>query len=311
MMRSTVILRDVDDSIRFATKLKELNAIERRRSHTPRKEVMGLSAENSNLLFVSSGYWPINDETTHFEYPDEFKAIFEDIQAKFKSQRALMYLQQHNNLGSVDVELSFNNGEKHVFKCEPIQALLVMLFDKDNNKMSRGISLEKMAESLKSHPNYIKSKIFYWLKKGVIREVKKNANQSGSLAASHLNFSRGFSRMDTFQEETAVYELVEDYVPIDSAEPEDDEIDNEQISREKLTTRDMLYSLKRYEDKIISLLTTNGSKTMPKIKVLLDTVYKVDNALINMNELSEILTAMVKRRKLIVFNDVYSVCTHN
>lgn len=311
MLRSTVILRDVDDSIRFETKLKELNSIDRRRSNYKHEQVMGLSADNSKLLFVSSGYWPINDETTHFEYPDAFKAVWENVHGKFKSQRPLMFLQEHNNLGSVDLELSFKNGENHVFKCEPVQALLIMLFDKSNNKKSKGISLESMAESLKSHPNYIKSKIFYWLKKGVIREVKKASNVSGSLATSHLNFSRGFSRMDTFQEETAVYELVEDYVPIDNPEPEDDEIDNEQISREKLTTRDMLYSLKKYEGKIISLLTTNGSKSMPKIKVLLDTVYKVDNAMINMNELSEILTAMVKRRKLIVFNDVYSVCTHN
>lgn len=308
MIRSTVILRDVEDSIRFDASVKEAQRKDRRRNLA-----LGLSAENSRLLFVSCGYWPITNETTHFKLPDSVQQVFDDIHDQFKRHKQIMHLDLHNNLGSVKLELKFKNGGEYMFKCEPVQALLISLFDENNNATGGGVSLDRMAEILQSHPNYVRSKLFYWLKKGVIREVKKASNVSGSLPTmAHIGLSRAFSRGDTIQEDTIVYELVEDYMPgeLPESEDDDDEVDNEQISREKLTNRDMVSSLKRYEDKIISLLSTNGSKSILKIKGLLDSVYKVDNSMINMNELSEILTSMVKRRKLIVINDVYSLCTN-
>lgn len=308
MIRSTVILRDVDDSYRFNVSYQDTLKSSRKFS-----EFQGLSPLTSSMLFVSSGYWPINNDVTHFEYPTVFKNIFEEIHDQFKSKKHIMLLEHHNNLGSVELELNFKTGQSHVFKCEPIQAIIITMFDQNSNPSGGCISLELIAEKLKAHPNYIRSKIFYWIKKAVIREVKRNVITSSSLnMAKVMGMPQAFGRADTMVDDSIQYELVEDYQPVEEGQGQEvvEEIENELISRDKLTTRDMAYNLKRYESKIISILSINGSKSLAKIKCLLDTVYKIDNEMINMSELTEVLTAMVKKRKIMVLNDIYSLCMH-
>lgn len=306
MIRSTVILRDVNDSQRFNTSYKEDLKVSRRYS-----DVSGLTPLNSTMLFVSSGYWPINSDVTHFQYPAAFKKVFDEIHEQFRNKKQIMLLQHHNNLGAVELELSFKNGQTHVFRCEPVQAIIVSMFDQSNNPNGGSISLETIADRLEAHPNYIRSKIFYWTKKAVIREVKRSVMASSSLNMSKtLGISQAFGRADTMVDDTVQYELVDNYLPVEDADDIGEEVENELISRDKLTTRDMAYNLKRYESKIISILSINGSKSLAKIKCLLDTVYKIDNEMINMSELSEILTAMVKKRKITVLNDIYSLCMH-
>lgn len=306
MIRSTIILRDVDDSHRFNMSYKE----DLRKSNKY-SDFLGLNPLNSTMLFVSSGYWPINNDVTHFEYPPAFKQVFDEIHDQFKNKKHIMLLEHHNNLGSVELELNFRNGQSHVFKCEPIQAIIITMFDQAANPQGSSISLDVIAEKLQAHPNYIRSKIFYWIKKAVIREVKKNVAVSSSLNISKaLGTSQAFARGETLMEDSVLYELVENYQPVEEADDLGEEMENELISRDKLTSRDMAYNLKRYESKIISILSINGSKSLAKIKCLLDTVYKIDNQMINMSELSEALTAMVKKRKITVLNDVYSLVMH-
>lgn len=310
LLRSTVILRDVDDSQRFNTNYKtDLQRSKRYSTYA------GLSPLSSNLLFVSSGYWPINSGVTFFEYPEPFKKIFDEIHEQFKRQKQIMLLEHHNNLGTVELELKFKNGEKHGFTCEPIQAIIITQFDKNNNPSGGGITLEELAEKLQAHQNYIRSKIFYWIKKGVIEEQKRNTNVSSSLQQSKsLNFGpKGFGRLDTIQDDSVVYELVEEYTPNDNVDENAliEEIDHEQIGRDKISSRDVLANLKKFEPKIISILSLNGPKTINKLKCLLDTVYRPDdNSQILMNDLTEILNALVKRRKITVQNEIYSLCSH-
>lgn len=306
MIRSTVILRDVDDSHRFNVGYKD--DLKRSRKYS---DINGLTPLNSTMLFVSSGYWPINSDVTHFEYPPAFMRVFDEIHDQFKNKKHIMLLQHHNNLGAVELELSFKNGQNHKFRCEPVQAIIITMFDQSNYPAGGYLSLEMIADRLKAHPNYIRSKMFFWIKKAVIREVKRNVMASSSLNVSKtISMSQPFGRADTMVDDTVQYELVENYQPVEDADDLGEELENELISRDKLTTRDMAHNLKRYESKIISILSINGSKSLAKIKCLLDTVYKIDNEMINMSELSEVLNAMVKKRKITVLNDIYSLCMH-
>lgn len=308
MIRSTVMLRDIDDSHRFNTNFKEdLRASKKFSGH------LGLTPLNSNLLFVSSGYWPINTGVTHFEYPEGFLQIYNEIHEQFKKHKHIMILEHHNNLGSVQLELKFNNGAKHTFRCEPIQAIIVSFFDKKQNPSGNPISLDTLAKKAKAQQNYIKSKLYYWLKKGVIVEDKKGGPSSfPANQTSSMNFSQTtFIRMDTIQEDSIMYRLVEDYSPNETAEEEvAEEIENELFSRDKISSRDMIYNLKKYEPKITAILSLNGPKKIQKMKCLLETVYKPEgHNLISLNELTEILNELVKRRKITVQNEVYSLCS--
>ena len=309
MIRSTVMLRDVDDSHRFNLNFKtDLQAARGYSSY------MGLSPLNSNLLFVSSGYWPINTGVTHFEYPEGFKKIFEEIHDQFKKHKHIMQLDHHNNLGTVQLDLKFKNGEKFCFKCEPIQAIIISQFDKHNNPTGNPISLDSLATRLKAQQNYIKSKLYFWLKKGVVVECKKQNTVGVSLTqSSSLNFSQNtFLKMDTITEDSVLYQLVEEYKPSEAAEETEmeEEIENELFSRDKISSRDMIYNLKKYEPKITAILSLNGPKKIQKMKCLLETVYKPEGFnLIRINELTEILNELVKRRKITVQNEVYSLCS--
>ena len=77
-----------------------------------------------------------------------------------------------------------------------------------------------------------------------------------------------------------------------------------------VSSRDMIYNLKKYEPKILAILRLNGPKKIQKLKCLIDTVYKPEGSnLISINEIVEILNTMVKQRKIAVQNEVYSLCT--
>lgn len=128
MLRSTVIMRDVNDSHRFNHNYQE----DLKASRQPQNQA-AFSPTHSRLLFVSSGFWPVNSEVSHFEYPEAFGKVFEQVHAQFKKHKHIMSLKHHNNLGSVELELTFRNGQKGKFRCEPVQAAIISLFDKTNN----------------------------------------------------------------------------------------------------------------------------------------------------------------------------------
>lgn len=323
LIRSAVILRDVDDSHRFNT-----NARENLKRDRNLPNIDGLTPLNSNMLFTSSGYWPINNGVTHFTYPAPYAAVYTKLHEQFKLHKSFMFLEQHNNLGSVELELSFRSGGKQTFRCEPIQAILISQFGSSRNPSNKPLGLEELSKEINAQKGFVRSKMFYWVKKGVLREVRKNLAASTPIVGSVQLMKSGnfpqkflFSRGDTIVDESTQvgedpsYELVLDYAPHETPDSEAefygvnaDELDNEQISRETVSSRDMQANLKKFEPKILAILTVNGPKKLQKLKCLLDTVYKPEGMnMVGMNELTEILTAMVRSRKISLVNDIYTL----
>lgn len=112
---------------------------------------LGFSNTNLKTLIVSTGYWPINYDENLFEYPEEYKKIFDSFEAEFRKKNVIQKLSFHNNLGSVKLKLTFPSGVSH-FKCQPIQAVLIGFFDK--KKMNGdSISLDYLAEQLNTEEN--------------------------------------------------------------------------------------------------------------------------------------------------------------
>jgi len=88
-----------------------------------------LSFEKLHTMFASKGYWPINyDSEQKLKLPVGFLNIFEDYSLKFSKIKAMRKLIWHNQLGFVNLSLTFDNGEFD-FKCLPIHAILISYFD--------------------------------------------------------------------------------------------------------------------------------------------------------------------------------------
>lgn len=305
MIRSAIIQRDIDDSARFNVNYKEMLSHSRRFSSH-----LGLTPLNASINVVSTGYWPINYDTSHFAYPTSFQQVFNEIDEQFRKHKPIMMLEHHNNLGSVELELKFKNGKANKFTCEPVQAILISFFDKHNNPKEQSITLEDLALKLEAHQNYVKSKLFFWVTKGVLVECKRNLPVAGTLVKSVSLNQQMINRID-MQEDSIAYQLVEDYQESKSFDDNDpfEDLENELISREKINNKDMLDNLKSYEPKIMAILGLNGPKKIEKLKCLLETVYKPEGAnLINTQELVDILNAMIKLKKISMENEVYSLC---
>ena len=85
-----------------------------------------------------------------------------------KFSRKLNY---YNNLGYVDLTLTFKNGEFN-FKVSQLAALIITMFDELSQE--NFITCEVISEKLHSNVSVVKRKLNFWVSKGVLNEVNMN-----------------------------------------------------------------------------------------------------------------------------------------
>ena len=92
-----------------------------------------LSFDKLHAMFASKGYWPINYECENtVKLPAGLSQVFEEYSAKYSKIKAIRKLIWHNQLGFVNLSLTFDNGE-YEFKCLPIHAILISYLDETSN----------------------------------------------------------------------------------------------------------------------------------------------------------------------------------
>jgi anaphase-promoting complex subunit 2 len=79
------------------------------------------------MTFISKGFWPINQALEFYKIPKKIKILLETYGQAFSQIKAMRKIDLHHNLGIVKLSLSFENGD-FIFKCQPIHALLILLF---------------------------------------------------------------------------------------------------------------------------------------------------------------------------------------
>ena len=79
----------------------------------------------------------------------------------------------HNNLGTVTLNLSFDNGDFQ-FKCQPLHAALILYFGEEDLKDNEGVTPEKLSKELDISVSLVKQKMMFWVHNGVIKEIKRN-----------------------------------------------------------------------------------------------------------------------------------------
>jgi hypothetical protein len=305
LLRCNVLLKDIQNSERYNKNCRQYIQSKKRDS----SPYMGLSQMSLSTLIVSTGYWPINSNDTFFNFPEPYAEIFDQYQRNYQSLNHIKKLQFHNNLGSVKVSLTFDAGEE-VFKCQPVQAVLIGYFDEDNMEGNK-ISLEFLATKLQADPRYVRKKMFYWIHKGVVVENKAN-QKSGNLRSFEDNFDEGAEMANI------TYSLVEDYEPHsgeDLEESQEEEVfeilqeeEHESISQEFLSFRaDNFEDVQSLEKEIMNILLNNGPKKIDKLHYLIDTIGNKTQFLMGWNKsnIEELLESMIKRGKIRYENYVY------
>ena len=106
----------------------------------------------------------------------------------------------HNNLGTVTLQLSFDNGDFQ-FKCQPIHAGLILYFGEEDLKDNEGITPEQLSKELGISVQLAKQKMMFWVHNGVVREIKRNEESEPVLFKRSLTSYGYFSNADPLSEQ--------------------------------------------------------------------------------------------------------------
>ena len=157
-----------------------------------------------------------------------------------------------------------------------MQAVIITYFDQENyDKLGgKGISLEYLANELKSHPNYIRQKMFYWLHNGVVKEEKASIRGSANTPGFSAQTNAYFKHVESmYQSDSIVYFLVDTYNGYGEVEGFE-ATEHESISKFSNINKTSDESENSLQTLILTILNTNGPKTAEKIYFLMKTVYK-------------------------------------
>ena len=148
-----IIIKDVRDSIKLKNTIPCKN-----------KEF------NLNTLIISKSFWPFKNNEMYV-YPDFIKKNIQEFETEFSNVKFSRKLNYYNNLGYVDLTLTFKNGEFN-FKVSQLAALIITMFDELSQE--NFITCEVISEKLHSNVSVVKRKLNFWVSKGVLNEVNMN-----------------------------------------------------------------------------------------------------------------------------------------
>ena len=85
-------------------------------------------------------------------------------------------------LGTVQLTLKFDDGESFKFTVQPIHAMVISCFSKDDSQTTQvRFSLPTICEKLDiSDTNFVLSALLYWVDNGVLSEVEDQVFESKS-----------------------------------------------------------------------------------------------------------------------------------
>ncbi|KAK6205583.1 uncharacterized protein RJT21DRAFT_137974 [Scheffersomyces amazonensis] len=132
-------------------------------------------SENFHTSILSHLYWPtiienISEDGDLFKVPNNIEEIFTQFSKQFsnyKSGRSLKFLP---SLGSVKLQLEFNNNKIKSFNVSPDKASIISLF----NDQHEELSAEYISETLGMTPYMVSDGLSFWVKEGVLLQVTKS-----------------------------------------------------------------------------------------------------------------------------------------
>jgi len=126
----------------------------------------------TTVTIISKEYWPtVNMD--QIRWPKGIEQRMVQISKEFETRKKPRTLRFYPQLGSVELEISLNNRDLKV-DCSPFCAsALLTLIEMDGNEEQ--VSLTELTKSLGAKSaQFVKSKMHYWVKRGLVSEINLN-----------------------------------------------------------------------------------------------------------------------------------------
>lgn len=325
LSRCDVFFKDLRDSERYIRNYRESLT----RSELKGFRYRGLTLESLSLLQVSSGYWPINSDN-FFNFPEKFQNIFDKMLNDYKkSNLDVKKIKLHNNLGSVKLKLKFPSGVA-IFKCQPVQAILISYFDKKTLAGKEDLSLKFLADSMGAKEAYIRPKMQYWVHRGIIvehnnvKEMQDGYAQTGQMPNYTYSIVKDYHCSDLMAKELQGSMMEEEseggpiQTRLEAVGGWQDEFDtgftgeeHESICRKALSFKvadDQESGNLSLEKKILGILINNGPKNLNKLYYITEMLkWNIEHSFSwSESMLQERLDAMVKKKMVTCAEGVYN-----
>ena len=134
---------------------------------------LGIQAPNFHTSILSHLFWPTVlenlSENDNFNLPPEINIKFEAYNSDYTSYMKGRSLKFLPSLGSVKIELSFNNKITQNFEVTPDRAAIISLFDDNSSELS----VDFISKKLNMSPYMVSKGLSFWVKEGVLLELTK------------------------------------------------------------------------------------------------------------------------------------------
>uniref|UniRef100_A0A7S2SKH5 Anaphase-promoting complex subunit 2 n=1 Tax=Mucochytrium quahogii TaxID=96639 RepID=A0A7S2SKH5_9STRA len=165
MLNCEIMVKDIEDSKRINKSIK--TTLQNKRSTSARVGSNAVEIDSIEVTIVSKQFWPTlhgEDIEPHPDIKKKMSAISHEYSV-LKNPRQLVW---KSNLGIVQLELEFDEGQKKTFTVNPMLASLVMhVAERESWNAPDLAAAANISEAT------LKKRISYWINQGVIRTSKE------------------------------------------------------------------------------------------------------------------------------------------
>ncbi|KAI3418323.1 uncharacterized protein J3R85_013803 [Psidium guajava] len=161
MLKCEIMLNDLIDSKRTNSNIKA--TIKPNPQTRANLEDTGLSVDNLDSTIISSNFWPPIQEET-FNLPEPVDQLLSDYARKFNEIKTPRKLLWKKNIGTVKLELQFEDREVQ-FTVAPLHAAIIMQFEDQKSWTSKNLAI-----AMGVPMDLLNRRISFWINKGILAE---------------------------------------------------------------------------------------------------------------------------------------------
>jgi anaphase-promoting complex subunit 2 len=232
-----------------------------------------------NAQILSSFFWPsLRDDT--FAVPEPIAALQEQYAKAFSSLKAMRKLEWLPALGRVDVELELE--DRRITETVPpwVASVIYAFNSEDGREVTK--TAEQLEDQLQMDESFVRSSLIFWMSKHVLRE-------SSPQTYTVIERLSDTDSRASINEPTAAQ--IAEAEAVSSIKTQQDVFDEK---------------AEMYKTFITGMLTNQGNMDAMRIQMMLKIVFP-GGFPFGVDELKQLLTAMVDEGKLVLRGDIYGV----
>lgn len=145
-----------------------------------------------DVTCISYLFWPTFRNEENISLAPQLQAKMDEYQKNFQILKPNRSLNWKSHLGTVVLDLNFEENKTISFSVTPLQATIILYFQDQGFFFSNGFfffilyksiyfletwQLEELAEKIEVSSDFLKKKISFWVNQGIIKEIQRNQFQ--------------------------------------------------------------------------------------------------------------------------------------